>query len=229
MKSKYALTDAQVESLARDIVVSSEVMAGGRTTYLRVLVTRVQATLGKVRRGPRAAADTETQLNVLEDVSGACYAAVLRGITTAELEPTPGLEQAELTRRSIERNRRSTFARTSKSVLTSWVRAGGDMRTLDAESVTRDPLSAEVRAKRGVNGVAYTIDKHRSALLRLIAGEVERDPGGAREDIEQTMDALQAILDDLSPSGNTETGVITQVLRGRPAHTRQPTAARARH
>lgn len=217
MKSKYALTDSQVESLARDIAASQDITLGGRTTYLRVLVTRIQATLGKVRRGNKLA--TQTQVDVLEDVSKIAYAAVLRGIAT----PTPeGAEQAELTRLSLERNRRSTFARTAKSTLLKWVQAGGDLRSLDADTVTRDPLAAEVREKRGVNGTAYTIDKHRGALYRLIEAEAKDDPDAARADIESTIEALQVILDSLSPNGNAVGPTITQVLRSRPVHTRQP-------
>jgi hypothetical protein len=236
MKSKYAMTEAQVENLARDIATAQDVTNGGRTTYLRVLVTHMQATLGKVKRGRPLA--VQAQLEVLDTVSGRLYPAVLRGITTHDLEPAPGLDQVELTRRSIERNRRSTFARSAKSTLGNWIKAGGDMRTLDPDTVTRDPLAAQAREARGVNGAAYTIDRHRSALYRLIEKEAEADPDAARADIESTMDALQAILDSLSPNGNAAKPAaptsrpgptISQVLRSRPAHTRQPAPSGRAH
>lgn len=231
MKSKYAMTEAQVENLARDIAAAQDVTLGGRTTYLRVLVTHMQATLGRVKRGKSLA--TQAQLEVLDTVHGRYYVAVLRGVTTHELEPSAGLEQPELTRRSVERNRRSTFARTAKSTLASWIKTGGDMRALDADTVTRDPLAAEVRAARGVNGITYAIERKREALLRAIASEVEDDPAGAREDIEATMDELQKVLDSLSPNGNAvppaRGPTITQVLRSRPAHTRQPPPAGRAH
>jgi len=223
MKNQYAMTDAQVESLARDIASAQEVTSGGRTTYLRVLVTGVQATLGKVKRGRVLVA--ETQLSVLEDVASRYYAAVLRGVTSADVEALTGLEQAELTRRSIERNRRSTFARTAKSVLAGWIKAGGDMRSLDANEVTRDPLAAEVRKARGVSSVAYSLERHTKAIARLVTAEAAEDPGKARADIEAAIEALQNVLDDLSPSGNVPSHTITQVLKGRPAHTRQPAAS----
>lgn len=226
MKSKYAMTDAQVEGLARDIAISNEHLSGGRTTYLRVLVTHIQATLGKVKRGKTVVA--QTQLDVLADVSTRLYAAVLRGITTHDLEPSEGLEQSELTRRSIERNRRSTFARSAKSTLAAWVKTGGDMRSLDADTVTRDPLAAEVRGKRGVNSTAYAIERHRLAIVRLVEREALKDPGGARLDVESTIEALQNVLDAMSPSGNADPS-ITQVLKSRAAHTRQPAPAGRAH
>jgi hypothetical protein len=224
MKSKYAMTEAQVENLAREIAASVDVTNGGRTTYLRVLVTHIQATLGNVKRG--RVLGSETQLSVLDDTNKRFYAAVLRGIVTPDLEAVGGLEQAELTRRSLERNRRSTFARTQKSVLMHWIQTGGDMRSLDADTVTRDGLAAEVRSRRGVNGAAYTIERRRAALLRVLESEGLTDPDAARADIEATMEALQAALDALSPNGNRESTsvgpTITQVLKSRPAHTRQP-------
>lgn len=228
MKSKYAMTEQQVENLARDIVAAQDVTLGGRTTYLRVLVTHMQATLGRVKRGKSLA--TQAQLDVLESVHGKYYGAVLRGIATPELEAAPGIEQAELSRRALERNRRSTFARTAKSTLSRWIKAGGDMRILDADTVTRDPLAAEVRAAAGVNGTAYTIERRRDALLRLIESEAKEDPDAARADVENVMDELQKILDGLSANGNhgdtrrDTGGSMTQVLRGRPVHTRMPSA-----
>lgn len=224
VKSKYAMTESQVESLAREIVTSADLTNGGRTTYLRVLVTHIQAKLGAVKRGKTLSAST--QLDVLTDVSTRLYAAVLRGITTPDLEAADGLDQVELTRRSIERNRRSTFARSAKSTLIAWVRMGGDVRALVADEVTRDPLAAEVRSKRGVNGVAYALDKHKNAIVRLIEAEAVKDPHAARLDAEAAIETLQALLDGMSPSGNVDHGpTMTQVLRARPAHTRQPAPA----
>lgn len=230
MKSKYAMTEAQVENLARDIAAAQDVTNGGRTTYLRVLVTHMQATLGHVKRGKALAA--QAQLEVLDAVHGKFYPAVLRGITTHDLEPAAGLEQAELSRRALERNRRSTFARTAKSTLVAWIKAAGDMRSLDPDTVTRDPLAAQVREARGVTGVAYALDRRRSALLRLIEAEAAEDPDAARADIEATIEELQKVLDSLSPNGNTVAAprqTITQVLRSRPVHTRQPAPAGRAH
>jgi hypothetical protein len=186
---------------------------------LRVLVAGCQATLGKVRRGK--ALTSETQLSVLGDVSDRYYAAVLRGITTPEIAPVDGLEKAEATRRSIERNRRSTFARGAKSALNKWVSTGGDMRALDVETVTRDPLLAEVRQRKGEgNG---KVERHARALVREVQREAKNDPLGARAHLEAVLRSLEDALDAMV-DGNTGAQVhtATQIMATRPAHARMP-------
>lgn len=247
MKSKYAMSESQVESLAAEYAVASAESARINGTYLRVLVVACQAILGKVKRG-RVARDS--QLEVLNDVSGKYYAAVLRGVTTPDIAPDDKAEQAERTRRSRERNRRSTFARSAKSTLASWVGAGGDMRGLNAEDVTRDPLLAEVRAARGDSEAAHKIDRYKAAIVRVIAAEAREDPDTARARLESTIEALQVELDALHVDGNrapsgivthetgrkdreraiasTSTGrdplSMTGVIRSRPAHARMSSA-----
>lgn len=220
MKNRYSMTDIQVETFARDMVASVDAVNAGRTTYLRVLVNHCQATLGKVKRGKTLTG--ETQLSVLGDVADRLYAAVLRGITTPEIAPDEGLDKAEATRRSIERNKRSTFARSAKSVLASWINAGGDMRALDVETVTRDPLMAQVRETRGQSNDQYKMDRHAKALIRLVQREAKRDPTAARADLQAMIETLETALDDIT-NGNVEGApTMTQVIQQRPAHARMP-------
>lgn len=219
MKSKYVMNDIQVENFARDMATAVDAVQSGRTTYLRVLVTACQAVLGKVRRGKLLAADT--QLDVLNDQASHYYAAVLRGVTTPDVADAEGLDKAERTRRSIERNKRSTFARNSKSTLVAWVSAGGDLRTLSADEVTRDPLLAEVRAKRGQRAEGYAMQRAQRAIIREVRKLSKADLGAARADLEEIIEALSEELDALA-NGNRDTSTITQVIQGRPVHSRQP-------
>lgn len=248
MKSKYAMTEQQVESLAGEYASASVETARVSGTYLRVLVLATQAILGKVKRG-RIARDA--QLEVLADVSGKYYAAVLRGVTTPDIEPAPTLSREEQTRRSLERNRRSTFARSAKSTLASWISAGGDLRGLNAEEVTRDPLLAQIREARGGDETTHKLERYRNAIVRLITREARGDPDTARSALESTIEALQVELDVLSANGNRapvsaivthETGrkareariassttghdplSMTGVIRTRPAHARMSSA-----
>lgn len=212
MKNRYVMTDAQVEAFSRDMATAAESVHTGRTTYLRVLVAGCQVVLGKVKRGKSLSAST--QLDVLADVSGRYYAAVLRGITTPELMPIEGLEQVEATRRSIERNKRSTFARTAKSTLVGWINSGGDLRVLDVETVTRDPLRVAVRASRGQTETSYKLERNVRAIVRQVTREAKDDPQAARADLEAAMEQLEEALDALA-DGNSGTRI--SVINGRKA------------
>lgn len=199
MKSKYAMNEQQVESLAAEYAAASSETARINGTYLRVLVVACQAILGKVKRG-RVARDA--QLEVLADVSGKFYPAVLRGVTTPDIVHEPTLAKEEATRRSRERNRRSTFARAAKSTLATWIGAGGDIRGLDAETVTRDPLLVQVRKSRGTSEATHKLERYKAAIVRLVEREAREDPDAARTALESTIEALQAELDALSVNGN---------------------------
>lgn len=199
MKSKYVMNEAQVEALAAEYAAASSETARINGTYLRVLVVACQAILGKVKRGRPA---KDAQLEVLADVSGKFYPAILRGVTTPDIVHDASLPKEEATRRSRERNRRSTFARAAKSTLASWVGAGGDMRGLDGETVTRDPLLVQVREARGTSEAAHKLERYKAAILRLVVREAREDPDAARVALESTIEALQVELDSLSVNGN---------------------------
>lgn len=199
MKSKYVMNEAQIEALAAEYAAASMESSRINGTYLRVLVVACQAILGKVKRGRPA---RDAQLEVLADVSGKFYPAVLRGVTTPDIIHESTLAKDEATRRSRERNRRSTFARAAKSTLASWIGAGGDMRGLDGETVTRDPLLVYVREQRGTTVAAYKLERHKAAIVRLIAQEARGDPDAARTALESTIEALQVELDSLHVDGN---------------------------
>lgn len=237
MKSKYAMSEIQVEALAAEYAAASVETQRVGMTYLRVLVTACQAVLGRVKRGRVA---REAQTEVLNDVSAKYYAAVLRGVTSPDLVHDATLEAAERTRRSLERNRRSTFARSSKSTLGAFIGAGGDIRSLDPETVTRDPLLALVRQTRGQTEAAHKLERARNAIIRIVVQEAKLDPGGARVELEATIEALQFALDGISPNGNVETQIaareqpdkrdrapkdtspmtMTGVIRTKPVHSR---------
>lgn len=215
MKSKYAMSEQQVESLASEYASASVETARVGMTYLRVLVAGCQAIIGRTKRGRHVA---NAQAEVLNDVSGKYYAAVLRGVTTPDIAHDDAAPKPEQTRRSLERNRRSTFARSAKSTLAAYISAGGDIRGLEVETVTRDPLLKMVRETRGQSDVSHKVERARNAIIRLLTREAKVDVGAARADLEHTIEALQFALDGLSPDGNR---VETQIAaRERPADKR---------
>jgi hypothetical protein len=207
------------------------VTARAGLTYLRVLVYDVQSVLGRPGgpgrpRGKPPAPDA--QLEALEHTSERFYAAVLRGVTVPEIAPDESTPIDEQRRRAFERNRRSAFARTAKSTLAAYARHGGDIRALDPETVTRDPLNASVRQMTGRSEAAYQIDRHRNAIIRLATRHARDDVEAARQELTGAIAALSEALaaidgvttderPDLTPA---ERQTITSILAGRPAHLR---------
>jgi hypothetical protein len=135
----YVMTEAQVESLALERYNNAAVVLRADSTYLKGLVVAAQAKLGNGRK-TRVKINAEAQHTVLNEVHERFYAAVLRGVTTHDVASDDALDSKEKQRRSLERNRRSAFARSAKSTLSAYITAGGDLRTLDVEAVTKAAL-----------------------------------------------------------------------------------------
>ena len=191
--TKYVMTESDIEALAAEHAKSAGVADGYSSTYLRALIAGAQAQIGPKRGKPLA---VEQQLAVLQTVAEPFYAAVLRGVTTADIAPDPGLDPDESLRRSRERNRRGVFARTAKSTIVSWVKAGGDLRLLDVATVTKGELrgmTAAARADQGSETVP-TIQKAQQVILAAVARQAPED---ARTQLEAVIEALQRKLDEL--------------------------------
>ncbi len=205
MKNAYMMTEAQVEALATERITGAAAVDQLDGTYLRGLVAGAQSKLG-AKRGRSPAATV--QLEALEGIAVSFYAAVLRGVVTADIALGSTLDAAEVSRRTLERNRRATFARTAKSTLVAWIKAGGDIRGLDAATVSKSELRASVVAAKGEAPPTSRIERAQRAILAAVARE---GPGEARAHLQAVVAALQAALTEL-PSGN---GVKPTLLQGR--------------
>lgn len=192
MKTNYALTEKQVEQLAHDTMVASDTANTNGTTYLRVLVTAAQAQLGK---GKRKALDD--QMTVLDNVHARYYAAVLRGVTTAEVEPEDGIEAGEQRVRTRERSRRATFARTAKSTLAAFVASGGDIRAIDVATCTKRTLREAIGTETDDTREQATVERSIRGLVRVFTSRAREHPDEARSELEEVIAALQETLDSL--------------------------------
>lgn len=187
-RKHYVATEAEVEALAGEQYTAMETAGAGGVTFLRVLVAASQARLGK-RRGPAPRASAQSE--VLELVYDKYYPAVLRGITTDDIQHDPTLDAKEQRRRSLERNRRSAFARSAISTLRPFVQAGGDLRNLDVENVTKAWLRAAIAPPEPENKVERQIARSQGALLRAINRMARGDPAAAEAAIEAAIEALE--------------------------------------
>lgn len=186
----YVATLAEVESLAREHYGAQTAANTGAGTYLRVLVAACQAKLGAKRRGRQPG--TEAQEAVVTAVNASYYPAVLRGVTTPDIAQDDSLGAAANRLRALERNRRSTFARSAVSTLRVFVSAGGDIRSLTAESVTKRELRA-VAAPEPEGKTQRQIERAQGALVRALNRLARGDPGAAAKAIAGAMAALQSL------------------------------------
>lgn len=201
-------TDAQVEQLAHDRYTHGVQVTHTEGIYLKVIVAGCQAQLGLVRRG--RAPNAQAQMAVLEKVHERFYACVLRGVTTPDIAADDTLAQEERQRRTLARNARSAFARSTKSTLAAYARAGGDLRALDLGKVSKASLRDFVTPPPTGDKTTQQVAKGEGVLLRAIRRQARASPDTARESIERCMAELQKILDGLDDG--TEPGATTTLV-----------------
>lgn len=169
--SGYEVNGDVVAELARIGASGDAVTSKVGGTYLRVLVASAQRHLAGIDTGHPSA-----QPRAVDAANAAYYPYVLKGITTADCADNSTLyDRAERSRRSLERNRRSNFARTAASTLRTWVSVGGDLETLHPAHITKAHLIEDIskaRAKARDSGAAYASVVDTSAVAPL--NEVER-------------------------------------------------------
>jgi len=194
-RKHYVATEAEVEALAAEHQTGMESTTRGSATYLRVLVAGAQSRLGKRGPAPRAKAQAE----VLELVHAKFYPAVLRGITSPDIAHDDQAEAPEQRRRALERNRRSAFARSAMSTLRAYVGAGGDLRALTVETVSKGELRAAMAPPEPTDKVERQIARAQGALLRAIARRARGDPAAAEAALDAAIEALEALRSPAEP------------------------------
>jgi hypothetical protein len=188
-RSRYRATGEQIQQLARGVVAGKR--AAG--TYLRVLVAACKTQLnGKQRM---------TQRKAIDVTHARFYPHVQKGVGEAGT--------------AKERNRRCTFARTAASTLRGFVKAGGDIRSLEPGEVTKASLRAHGQPVPVGTRQEQSFDRSHGAILRAAALLAETSPSAARKRIERAITALQKVADELpKTNGHRHT-------RRAPAVTRQ--------
>ena len=170
VRSGYLVTDATLADMARDYVEGTARADRVRGGYLRILVAHAQRHSGDAKR-----LTGEAALNAVEEVHAHLYAVILRAITTPDIAPEEDLATEERARRAKERNRRSTFARTAKTTLTQFIKAGGRLTTLDPKTVTKDSLQAVYASERttesNLTRRIEQAEERMEALVKRLAAE----------------------------------------------------------
>lgn len=198
-KHGYLIKDtSEITALAKAALLGDQVPG----TYLRALIATSQVRLGMDE--PRTSAlrgrisppeDSDADLETIKAVHSEFYSAVLSAVTTPDIAQTSGLRKAEASRRAKERNRRSNFARSAKSTLAKFVKAGGNIRGLCVTTITKRSLR-ELTAKAG--GAETKEQSIETRAKRFASRLVRQLEGLHQEDADLAQMALQQALTQLS-------------------------------
>ena len=225
-RKHYVATENDVQQLAASRFNSDTMTKRGDGQYLRILVAALKAQFsnghGKAgRRRKLTEDDAAEQSSFLALTHTRFYASVLLGVTTPEVAPDDTLTPDEQRARAAARNGRAGFARSAASTLQAFIRAGGDIRSLDVMTVTKTELRAFARMQESPDDSAEAHAAHVTIkrLIRDMDALAEVDPDAARLAIDEATAALGAIAARLqasqarAPAAPAPTATDTQVFR----------------
>lgn len=210
-RANFLASEADIESMAHQKQEGDEFATKTAGTYLRIMVALTAADIGgktaclSRRRGRAAqsltADEVSAHMESLDRVSARCYAAVTRAVVSPDIAKREGLTAAEQTRRSLERNRRTNYARTALTALRMYVAAGRDVRDLTPVTVTKEalrdvaerfmPPPASIQAGR----LARAASRNAKSLSAETTELATLDPAQAEHLLHTLMLELQATLD----------------------------------
>jgi hypothetical protein len=180
-EAKYQVDEADIEKLANQHYKSTQVSDRADATYLRILVAGVQSHFGPVpdrKRKDLTKNERTVQATYLSELQGKYYAAVLRGVTDAESVDVDTLPTEERRRRAKLRATRANFAASAASTLQSYIKHGGDVRSLNVNEVTKYSLQAFIGESQGYSYneriVSTSLQRIESNLRTLAHDDAEQ-------------------------------------------------------
>jgi hypothetical protein len=202
-KHGYIVNEAALSDLARRYADGIAATEGVRTTYLQILVAHSKQEVS----GKRSTARQEQE--AVENTHGKLYGIILDAITTKDLVADDALPKDEQKRRSRERNRRTVFARTSKSTLKRWLEAGGKLSSLDPATVTKEALRVQATPDTKPDEVIARAEQIMERALRVL---VIQDQEAAQEVVNDIQARLQEIVTPPKPLTRTRRQVGSMTL-----------------
>lgn len=188
----HLATDEAVATLARDFVAGVARVDGVRGSYLRILVAH---SLRELEKSGVKRVSADAGLAAVEAAHAHLYDVIRKAVHTPDIADEEGLTQDEHKRRVHERNRRTTFARTTRSTLVRAVQAGCRLATLDPVTVTKDALQTfYTPARAGPSSLTDRVARARSRLEELIRELAQEDPAAAHEAVDEVHGALMEAL-----------------------------------
>jgi hypothetical protein len=216
-KNQYVATAADIENLTKEQLTAVSTQVRGRTTYLRALIATTQDKLGVALRQRMQGQPTKltpegitAQLTALEEVHGGFYEAVLKAIDDTPLaddeKPKTGRGSA-----NAIKTRRATFARTAKSTVRSWIKAGHDIAAIAASKVTKAAITLKTgqRRRRAVSPkrLVSRVEKQSKVLIASLLELAETDKEAAVKEYQTVMNVMSDQLIRLGMEATKDAGV----------------------
>lgn len=212
-RANYLAKPDDVTALAAAHLEAQQAVSKTHGIYFRILLASTQhAICGKTtlraRSGEGGEIDTAKHLECFEAVNASLYAAVLRATVPPELEASERLSADEARRRSLERNRRTNFARSAATTLRQFIKRGGNILRLAVPAATKSAVAGMTPAADGDRAPSEdrARKKVQAAAQRIIAtAEViaESDRTSAISVLQDTLSRVAGAL--LKFGGKTTT------------------------
>lgn len=216
-RAHFLATDDQVKALAGRYATGLQAQDTVRGCYLKVL------TAATIKAAKPAKGKASEIMTYLEKVHEGYYAIVMKGVTTPEIAEDESLDQEQRTIRSLERNRRSNFARSAKGALTAYLKAGGDLFQLNPDTVTKRELQTFVTAMREKNAEPKSL-QHRAELAVTRIEEMcrelaDEDQDAAMVTVQELMARMTNFMAEMGRDATTKT--LVAVKEHRPLRLRE--------
>lgn len=187
-KAHFVVSADQVEALAAQQHTNAALAQQAGVTYLRVIIA---CTLALVQTKRKAAVGTT--IAGLNKVHKDMYAAVIRGVTT------PDLEKLEEAPRNMELNRRAAFARSATSTVRTFVRGGGDLRNVDLAAVSKTQLYQAGLAPEPTERNERIVQRSEARLIKALQRKAKSNPAWTGTHIKALIEELRSIASGLEP------------------------------
>lgn len=190
--------------MARQYLEGADRVASVNESYLKVLVAHSQKELKASKT-----ASQEAMIGAVTAAHERLYNVILAAVITPDIEHEDDLESTERAARARERNRRSNFARSAKSVLVNWLRAGHKLSALDPASANKEQMQREYKPAQ--QSTADQIQSAQAKLFKLLRQLAAEDPGAARERLAEVEAQLAQALPPMKAvvRGSRKVGEIT--------------------
>lgn len=218
-KAHFLASDDQIPLLAARYASGLQAQDAVKGVYLKVLVA---ATIKAAKPAKNKQSEVMTHLDTVHD---SYYALVLKGVSTPDIAEDESLDQDARTLRSLERNRRSNFARTAKNALGMYLKAGGDLFQLDPDTVTKRELLTFVTAMRSKEAAPKTL-QHKAELAvgrieEMCRELADEDQDAAVITVQELMAKMTNLLAEFGRESTTKT--LVAVKEHRPLRLREGT------
>jgi hypothetical protein len=187
----HRVTDEDLGKLIRTKAAGDKVGEALGDSYFRVMVRRTQDKISAQKGEP---------VQFLDAVGKAMMDVVNATLITDDIAPNESDSSADKARKTAERQRVTGFARSAKSTLKTWMQNGGDIMTLDADTVTKSSLTLANKESKAESSKSddERARERLAALITSIRKVAESDKARAETIIAEAGVALRALRAELA-------------------------------